>query len=111
MKRLPNYIIVKQAYRYLSDKEKAALTNLLSKFDIKHKHFFNCLMKHFDIEVFRTNPLIWQDIWLYNYIKYDIEKGLGRSGLIAKYEKEVFIDDDAEFYEKRETLNSLKLKV
>ena len=109
MKRLPNYIIAKQAFRYLSVEEKKALSNILSKHDIKHKPFFNCLIKYFDIELFRTKPLIWEDIWLYNYIKYDTEKGLGRIGLIALYEKEVFIDDDSEFFEKRESLNSKRL--
>ena len=111
MKRLPNHILFKQALRYLPEEERIVLTSRLSKFDNEHKPFFKCLIKHFDIELFRTKPLIWQDIWLYNYIKYDTDKSLRRMGIIAKYESEVFIEDDAEFFEKRETLNSLKLKV
>jgi len=109
MKRPPNYILLKQALRYLSEEDKLALTNRLSKLNNKNKPFFNCLIKYFDIELFRTKPLIWEDIWLYNYIKYDTDKGLGRRGLIALYEKEVFIDDDSEFFEKRESLNSKRL--
>jgi hypothetical protein len=52
-------------------------------------------------------PLIWQDIWIYNYIKYD--KALHSRHLISKYEKEVFIDNDAEFFALKDHFNSLEL--
>ena len=110
MKRPPNYILLKQALRYLSEEEKVALISRLSKLDNANRPFFKCLIKYFDYEVFKTKPLIWQDIWLYNYIVYDTDKSLNRNGLIAKYEREVFIEDDAEFFKCREFLNSLKLK-
>lgn len=106
MKRPPNHILFKQALRYLSEEEKMVLTSRLSKLNNEHKPFFKCLVKHFDVELFRTKPLIWQDIWLYNYIKYDTDNSLGRRGLIAKYEREAFIENDAEFFEKIEFLNS-----
>lgn len=96
---------MKQALRYLPENEKLDLINKLSTFNNLHKPFFNCLKKNFDFEVFRTNPLIWQDIWLYNYIKYDVEDKLKRNGLIAKYEREVFIENDQEFIEKKERIN------
>lgn len=35
----------------------------------------------------------------------DIGKRTSKSGLIAKYEREAFVVDDDEFYEKRDSLN------
>lgn len=105
MKRPPNYILLKQALRYLPESEKLDLINKLSTLNSLHKPFYNCLIKNFDIEVLRTKPLIWQDIWLYNYIKYDVEDKLKRNGLIAKYEREVFIEDDLEFFVRKDLIN------
>jgi|GEM_PF-1715638 len=109
MKRSPNYIILKQALRYLPESEKNDLINKLSTFKNLSKPFFNCLKRNFDIEVFRTKPLIWQDIWLYNYIKYEVEDKLKRNGLIAKYAREVFIEDDLEFFAMKDVINSKML--
>ncbi len=106
MKRPPNYIILKQALRYLSESEKKELLKNLSTLNIKHKPFLNKFKKCFNIELFKTEPLIWQDIWLYNYIKYDTDVKIRRNGLIAQYERSVYIEDDATFFSKREMLNS-----
>lgn len=104
-------MILKQALRYLSDEEKITLQNKLMKLKGNNKTFFNCLVWNFDIEKFKDEPLIWQDIWLYNYIKYDTDKKIFRSGLITKYEKEVFVDDDNEFFALRDSLNRLPLNL
>lgn len=47
--------------------------------------------RHFDIERFRTNPVIWQDIWLYNYITYDVKGSFPRNRLIADYDRCILI--------------------
>lgn len=107
MKYHPNYNILKQTLRYLTDLERATLRGKLIKLKGNNKTYLNCLVRNFDIEKFKDTPLIWQDIWLYNYIKYDTNQGIKRSGLIAKYGREVFIDDDAEFLAKKDYLNSL----
>lgn len=105
MKCPPNYIIFKQSLRYLSDDEQQQLRAKMRDYVVIRKSFLTNLLKHFDIELFRTSPLIWQDIWLYNYIKYDSSEKLPRSGLIAKYEREVFVEDDVEFAKKKNELN------
>lgn len=109
MKRPPYYIIYKQALRYLDAPEKEILKKELDFINSRHKRFLTKLTKCFDIEKFRVKPLIWQDIWLYNYIKYEVVDGVKRSGLIALYEKEAFIENDAEFFAKKEILNAKKI--
>jgi hypothetical protein len=106
MKYHPNHIILKQTLRYLSKDEQLLLLSKLSNLQIEHKPFLNCLINNFDIELFKNSALIWQDIWLYNYLKYDIAQGIKKNGLIAKYEREVFIDNDIEFFKKKDELNS-----
>lgn len=92
MKYPPVYIIYKQACKYLTSDEVVKLEKKLEKYkDFKGRPFYKALLKNFDIEVFKDNPLIWEDIWLYNYIKYEVtDDYFPRIGLIAKYEKEIF---------------------
>jgi len=105
MKYHPNFIILKQISRYLTKVEQSILSNKLYNQNIKNKLFLNYITNFFDIERLKNNPLIWQDIWLYNYIKYDTLEGVKRKGLIVKYEKEVFIIDDTEFFNKKDIIN------
>jgi len=53
--------------------------------------FLPTITKHFDIERFRKNPVIWQDIWLYNDIKYDVKGSFPRNRLIADYDRCILI--------------------
>jgi len=109
MKFHPNYIILRQALRYLPDEEQDFLINKLSKYNIKGKPFLKALKNNFDVEKLKDHPLIWQDIWLYNYIKYETNEGLRRNGLIALYEKQIFFIDDSEFFKKREAINKIPI--
>lgn len=98
MKYHPNLIIYKVFRRYLTDEEKSEFDNLRMNYkDLRSKHFYNAMLKFFDVEKLRLEPLLWQDIWLYNYINFEVNDKLRRSGLISKYEKEIFIYDDTEF--------------
>lgn len=97
---------MKQALRYLSYADRQLLINRLLDFDFKHKGFLICLRKYFDIEVFRKSPLIWQDAWLYNYIMHDELIHLPKNRLITMYKKEAFIDNDVEFFQKKNLINS-----
>ena len=74
----------------------------------KSKNYFNVLIKNFDITRFRDDPIIWQDIWLFNYIKYDVSERLRMRRLIAKYEKQAFIYDDEEFWRQKDEINAKK---
>ena len=72
MKYHPNLIIYKVFKRYLSDAEQAKLVKQLNKYkDQRSKHFYNGMLKHFDLEKLRTKPLLWEDIWIYNYCTYE----------------------------------------
>lgn len=92
MKNSPLYIIYTQACKYLSDDEIKGLSDKLSKAtDKQGRIFLKIFLQNFDIEVFKDKPLIPEDIWLYNYIKYEItEKSIPRSGLIKLYEEKFF---------------------
>jgi len=103
------YVILKQCLRYLNEKDQLILKKKLVNLNVKHKSFLNCLVRNFDIEKLQKEPLVWQDIWLYNYIKYDSDKASKRRGLILKYEKYIFQDDDKEFFSLRHVIDSHKL--
>jgi len=109
MKYDTNYIILKQCLRYLNEEDQIKLKKKLVNLNVKHKSFLNCLIRNFDIEKLKVNPLIWQDIWIYNFIKYDVDPGLKNRRLIDKYEKYIFIDNDKEFFSFKDIINSHKL--
>ncbi len=64
--------------------------------------------RHFDIERWNTSPIIKQDLWLYNYFKFEYKGKLVYTGLLRKYYWSAFIDDDIEFFEQAEGLNQMK---
>ena len=87
----PLDIIFKQMCKYLNKDEEEKFIKKLSKLK-RHdgRPFLKTLLKNFDIEVFKDSPLIPEDIWLYNYIKYEItSKSIPYNGLIAIYERKV----------------------
>ena len=98
MKYHPNLIMYKVFSRYLSESDQVKFDKLLSKYkDQRRKYFYNGMLKYFNIEKLRTEPLLWEDIWIYNYCNYEITDKIRRNGLISKYEREVFIYDELEF--------------
>ena len=110
----PLHIIYKVFSRYLEGEEKKEFLKLSIRFKKPNtKHFYNAMMAQFDIEQLRFSPLILEDIWIYNYIKYEVNIKIKRSGLIAKYEREAFIYDDNEFWEyvrdRKLSLNKLEV--
>lgn len=92
MKYPPVYIIFTQACNYLTREEETILVNKLHKLKkLDGRPYLKVLLNNFDIEVFKDKPLIPEDIWLYNYIKYEItNKSIPKKGLIAKYERKIF---------------------
>ena len=87
----PLDIIFKQMCKYLNKDEEEKFINKLSKLKRRDgRPFLKSLLNNFDIEVFKDSPLIPEDIWLYNYIKYEItSKSIPNNGLIAIYERKV----------------------
>jgi hypothetical protein len=77
MKNSPLYIIYTRACKYLSENEVKELSDKLSKGTGKQgRMFLRIFLQNFDIEVFKDKPLIPEDIWLYNYIKYEITESV-----------------------------------
>jgi len=73
---------------YLKWEEIEKLSNALA--DIKQdRRFLTMISKYFDIELLKSNKEFWQDVWIYNYLKYDFKGRLGKGKLIMKYEREV----------------------
>ncbi len=95
IKHTPKYIIFWAVSNYLSGSELEALIAEFTKGSHNRKvPFFPIIEKHFDFERFRTQPIFWQDIWIYNYINYEIIKEDGRTifprtALLKKYDKEI----------------------
>jgi len=87
--RLILYLAVKN---YLTEEQFENLkTDIAEKGTKRDMSFLKVIKKHFDIELFRIKPYIWQDIWLYNYLLYEVKNKFIRKGLIAKYEREIFL--------------------
>jgi hypothetical protein len=100
MKLHPNHVCYKVFRRYMSPSEKADFDKLIIQFkNTRHKYYFNAMIKHFDIEKLRKQPLIWQDIWLYNYIIFETSERLRRDGMFKMYVREAFIYEDEEFFD------------
>ncbi|MFK7059732.1 hypothetical protein V3Q90_06300 [Flavobacterium oreochromis] len=86
MKLAPITIIKMRVFDYLSVEEQNVLISKFPKSKSRRKEL-NTILKHFDIEVFLKSPKMEEDIWLYNYIKYEITKtSIPRTKLIARYE-------------------------
>lgn len=92
IKNTPRQIIFWAVSNYLSGSELEALINDFTKGSInKRPKFLETIARHFDIERFHTDPVFWQDIWLYNYIIYDIDGKMKRNQLIVDYENTIMI--------------------
>lgn len=83
--------------KYLSLEEVENIKNECANYEkITDFNFIRAIKKHFDFNRMRTNPFIWQDIWIFNYLEYDYKnKKLSKVGLIAKYEREIILSDVA----------------
>jgi hypothetical protein len=109
---ISRYLLVKVVARYLTKEEyKAFEDDLLSCKQMTGPRFVAILNKHFDIERWRTSPIIKQDVWLYNYFKYEYKGKLVYTGLLRKYYWAVFVDDDIDFFKNTESLNQKKTRL
>lgn len=101
MKYSPRNIIFCAISRYLDDKTYSKVLDQIGKeFPKQDRKFLAILKRHFDFELMKDKPYFWQDIWIYNYLKYDYDgHKLPRSGLIANYEKEIVVPSEEAFKE------------
>lgn len=99
-------MILKVIKRYLTEQEyKAYMEDLKSQKRITNPVFVKVMNRHFDIERWRTSPVCWQDIWLYNYFRFEFKGRIGMTGLMRKYYELVYLDEDTLFYKYREAIS------
>ena len=91
MKYTPRHIILFAVGKYLDNVTYSKIIELIGKeFPKQDRKFLNLVKRHFDFELMKDKPYIWQDIWIYNYLKYEYDgHKFKRSGLIVKYEREI----------------------
>ncbi len=108
----PRTVLLRVISRYLSDKEyQALIKGLAMKEIIRDKKFIEILKMHFDMERWKTAPLIKSDILLYNYFQFEYKYKLKLTGLLNKYVRSFFIFEDAEFFSKSEMLKQKEIKL
>jgi hypothetical protein len=102
MKYSPRNIIFCAVSKYLDDKTYSRLMDQIGKeFPKMDRAFISIIKQHFDFDRMRDKPVIWQDIWIYNYLKYDWDnqKFKRSARLLVKYEKEIIIPSEKAYKE------------
>lgn len=100
MKYSPRNIIFCAVSKYLDDKTyKKVMDQIGKEFPKQDRAFISIIKQHFDFDLMRDRPVISQDIWIYNYLKYDWDnKRFKRSArLLLKYEKEIILPSESAF--------------
>lgn len=92
MKYSPRSIIFTAVSRYISKEDVEKIKFELANENVKQdRKFLTVIKRYFDFNLMKDKPYIWQDIWVYNYLEYEIVSKFKRNGLIAKYEREIII--------------------
>ncbi len=100
LKHHPQLILLWVAKNYLNDSEFMSLLNDIASNKKGDGIFLRKYLKHFDIERIRKKVIVWQDIWIYNYLSYDCKgKKLPKTNLILQYEREIAIPAELHFLE------------
>jgi hypothetical protein len=102
MKYSPRNIIFCAVSKYLDDKTYANVMYEIGRdFPKQDRAFISIIKRHFDFERMKDKPVIWQDIWIYNYLKYDWDnhKFKRSAKLLVKYEKEIIMPSEKSFRE------------
>ena len=105
----PKHIIFIAVSNYLTAEQSLALKDEMIKYKrLTGLKFIQIIEKYFDFKKFRDKPLIPEDIWLFNYLMYDINKrdaqkiseigekinvskGFRKTKLIRNYESKIIL--------------------
>lgn len=94
MKHSPQFIIWWSVSRYLTPAElEFHLAEMAKLNPMGNTKFINYIKKHFDIERLRTEPVEWQDIWVYNYITISRKSKISRNPLLTDYERIIMLPE------------------
>jgi hypothetical protein len=98
LKHHPQLILLWVARNYMNDAEFKAMLDALGQGFKTDGKFLRIVLKHFDKERIKTNRIVPQDDFIYNYLEYEC-KGtkLPQTALIARYEKEIAIPAEGAF--------------
>jgi hypothetical protein len=102
MKYSPRNVIFCAVSKYLDNDSYGRLMDQIGKeFPKQDRAFIGIIKQHFDFDRMKDKPVIWQDIWVYNFLKYDWDnRKIKRSArLLVKYEKEIIIPSEKAFKE------------
>lgn len=107
MKYSPRTIIFCAVSRYLDDATyNTVLDQIGHEYPKQDRKFLAILKQHFDFEIMKDKPYLWQDIWVYNYLKYDYDgHKFPKKGLLAKYENEIVLPSEKYYKELSLILN------
>ncbi|MBX3164201.1 MAG: hypothetical protein KF900_06935 [Bacteroidetes bacterium] len=105
----PRKIIFLVVSQYLTDAtSEIILTEICKQRRLSDNTFIKIIEKYFDFKTLRDKPIIKEDIWIFNYLMYQVNhKGnfnplnsgeeislrgrLPKKGLIIKYEKQIIL--------------------
>lgn len=63
------------------------IARLTKEFPKQDRKFITIIQEYFDFDLKKTKPFYKEDIWVYNYLKYDYEGNkLKKLRLLSKYE-------------------------
>lgn len=99
---LPRYVIYWAVTNYVSEAVRQnIIADLTAYKKLNDMLFLRVIYKHFNINRFKDEPFMWQDIWLYNYLTYDYKGGAMKKSnpLIRMYSKEFVIPADSAVFE------------
>lgn len=103
----PRKIIYIAVSNYLTDDRAAALFDEISKrHPLTDNSFLKIIQEYFDFKLMRDKPIVKEDIWIFNYLMYQIKKKddfnplkvgeeislkgrLPKKALIVKYENQI----------------------
>ena len=98
MKYSPRYVIYLAIIKYLREEQIACFNYELQHTSIREtQQFLNIVERYFDTDLFKNKPLVWQDIWLYYYLKRDEKSTFCKKGLVQQYEKEIILQKNIAF--------------
>ena len=100
MKYSPRYVIYLAIINYLRKDQIACFNYELQHTEIDKSQQFLAVVDHyFDINLFKNNPRVRQDVWIHDYLQQGFTSAFTKKGLLAKYGQEVLLPKNIAFNE------------
>ncbi|MBS1941169.1 MAG: hypothetical protein JST38_09860 [Bacteroidetes bacterium] len=110
MEHSPRLVVLLALLRYMKPEEVERMKIDLAKLKaVTDRLLVDRFRKYLDIERLRTEPLVPEDIMVYNYLQYEFTGKFIKTKLLARYEREVMKGEIAAINELRSILRSMKI--